>query len=100
MVDLRRGVSAKVVALVLSDVLGDRLDVIASGPAWPDNSTSEDALKVLERYGIEISESVKRAILRETPKHLSNVEIDLIGNVQKVCDEAKNWQKKKGSTRR
>jgi len=87
---------AKVVALVLSDVLGDRLDVIASGPAWPDNSTSEDALKVLERYGIEISESVKRAILRETPKHLSNVEIDLIGNVQKVCDEAKKLAKEKG----
>jgi hydroxypyruvate reductase len=87
---------AKVVALVLSDVLGDRLDVIASGPAWPDSSTSEDALKVLERYGIEISESVKRAILRETPKHLSNVEIHLIGNVQKVCDEAKKLAKEKG----
>jgi glycerate 2-kinase len=43
---------AKLVTLVLSDVVNDPLDVIASGPTVPDPSTYRDALGVLERYGI------------------------------------------------
>lgn len=41
---------ATVLTLILSDVIGDRLDVIASGPTAPDNSTFSDALQVIERY--------------------------------------------------
>jgi hydroxypyruvate reductase len=44
---------AEVVALILSDVVGDPLDVIASGPSAPDNSTFADALAVLSKYGLE-----------------------------------------------
>ena len=44
---------AKVVALVLSDVVGDHLDVIASGPTVCDTSTFADALAVLKSLGIE-----------------------------------------------
>lgn len=43
---------ASVIALLLSDVIGDPLDVIASGPAAPDRSTYSDALSVLEKYGL------------------------------------------------
>lgn len=43
---------ATVVNLILSDVVGDRLDVIASGPTVPDESSFADAKGVLERYGI------------------------------------------------
>ena len=44
---------AEVVALILSDVVGDPLDVIASGPSAPDGTTFRDALAVLSKYGIE-----------------------------------------------
>ncbi|MHB9111089.1 MAG: glycerate kinase type-2 family protein [Thermoleophilia bacterium] len=43
---------AKLLTLIISDVLGDALDVIASGPTVPDESSFSDALEVLERYGL------------------------------------------------
>lgn len=43
---------AEVVSLILSDVVGNPLDVIASGPTVPDNGTFTDALEVIERYGL------------------------------------------------
>ncbi|PLV55812.1 glycerate kinase [Thermotoga sp. SG1] len=87
---------AKVITLVLSDVLGDRIDVVASGPTSLDTSTSEEAIKILERYKINVSNNVKKALLKETPKHLSNVEIHVLGNVQKVCEAAKKIAIEKG----
>ena len=43
---------ARVISLIISDVIGDRLDVIASGPTSPDRSTYSDALDVLSGYGL------------------------------------------------
>jgi glycerate 2-kinase len=57
---------ARMVTLILSDVIGDNLDVIGSGPTAPDLSTVEDAREVLARYGIQTAAA--RA-LHETPKH-------------------------------
>lgn len=54
------------VTLVLSDVVGDPLDVIASGPTVPDPTTVADAQKVLERYGI--TKTRETSFLQETPK--------------------------------
>lgn len=51
---------ARVVSLVLSDVVGDPLDVIASGPTVPDPTTFLDAWRVLERYAL--AESVPAAV--------------------------------------
>lgn len=45
----------RVLALVLSDVIGDDLDAIASGPTVPDPSTFSDALEIVRRYGMESS---------------------------------------------
>ncbi|MFB6069782.1 MAG: glycerate kinase [Halanaeroarchaeum sp.] len=50
---------ATVVTLVFSDVVGNDLDVIASGPTVPDTSTFEDALAVLDRYDVEVPTSVR-----------------------------------------
>jgi glycerate 2-kinase len=61
---------ATLVTLVLSDVVGDPLDVIASGPTMPDPTSIMDAQGVLERYstpwGFELPEGFR---LYETPKH-------------------------------
>ena len=56
---------ATLVTLILSDVVGDPLDVIASGPTVPDSTTVADAQAVLERYGIR---SLEREVFQETPK--------------------------------
>jgi glycerate 2-kinase len=62
---------APVVALMISDVPGDDLSVIASGPTVPDVSTRADALVVLAKYGIAIPAGVARHLndeASETPK--------------------------------
>ncbi len=58
---------ATVLALILSDVIGDNLDAIGSGPTVPDPTTSADALRVLERYRVPESSKLAAAFV-ETPK--------------------------------
>lgn len=53
---------AKLLTLVLSDVIGDDLSVIGSGPTWPDQSTFADALDVLRRF--DVVERTPVAVLR------------------------------------
>lgn len=79
---------AKIFTVVLSDVLGDRLDSIASGPAAPDLSTVEDAQAVLDKYDIEVNEKIMNCLNIETPKLLSNVETVITGSVRTLCDSA------------
>ena len=56
--------SMKTVSLIISDVVGDRLDSIASGPTAPDNTTFHDALSVIEKYGLleKIPRNVRKHI--------------------------------------
>ena len=79
---------AKVFTIVLSDVLGDRLDMIASGPAYPDSSTSEEALVIAEKYHLSLSDEMKELLLQETPKELSNIETHITGSVRQLCHAA------------
>jgi len=79
---------ARVVSLLLSDVLGDRPDSIASGPAYPDSTTCSEAFNILKRYGIEIDENIKSALSEETPKRLRNVETHVVGSVKIACEKA------------
>jgi len=53
---------AQIVSLILSDVIGDRLDSIASGPTAPDPTTFGDCLEILEKYELinEIPETIKK----------------------------------------
>jgi hydroxypyruvate reductase len=79
---------ARVVALVLSDVLGDRLDSIASGPAYLDSTTSAEALEIVQKYRLDLPDPVLLALRQETPKSVDNVETFIIGSVRVACEEA------------
>ncbi len=76
---------AQVYAIVLSDILGDPLDMIASGPACPDSSTCEDAARIIAKYGIRLSEKAKELMSIETPKQLDNVTTQINGSVKQLC---------------
>lgn len=79
---------ARVFAVILSDVLGSAPDVIASGPVSPDVSTSEDVLHILEKYKIEVSQTVREAVSCETPKSVENVTCRIGGSVSELCSAA------------
>lgn len=76
---------AKVFTIVLSDILGDPLDMIASGPAYPDSSTCEEALAIAEKYGLRFSEEARKLLEEETPKKLDNTETLITGSVIELC---------------
>lgn len=65
---------ATVVSLILSDVVGSPLDVIASGPTVPDSTTFADALAVLERHGI--AAQVPGAIMQHLRAGAAGVVLD------------------------
>ena len=81
---------AEVFSIVLSDILGDPLDMIASGPAVPDTSTCAQALAIAEKYHLNLSEQAKTLLQRETPKALDNVTTRITGSVQELCTAAAN----------
>ncbi|MDR1376573.1 MAG: DUF4147 domain-containing protein [Synergistaceae bacterium] len=80
---------ARVRSVVLSDVLGDRLDSIASGPSYPDSSTCEDALSIVRKYGLNLPSNVLDKLSVETPKKLDNVITQITGSVPVLCEAAK-----------
>ncbi|MBQ0059545.1 MAG: glycerate kinase [Lachnospiraceae bacterium] len=87
---------AFVYSIVLSDILGDPLDMIASGPAYPDTSTSQQALAIAEKYGLKLSEQALELLGQETPKELTNVETQITGSVRNLCAAAKESCEKLG----
>ena len=79
---------ARVYSIVLSDILGDPLDMIASGPAVPDRSTCAQAQAIAETYGLRLSGAARACLQQETPKALDNVETYITGSVRELCAAA------------
>ena len=84
---------AKVINIVLSDVLGDDLSAIASGPCYPDLSPADAAIKVAEKYALPLSEEA-RVRLSETLPGIDTPESHIIGSAdtlkssaEKICSE-------------
>ena len=81
---------AQVFSVVLSDIVGDPLDMIASGPAHPDHSTCAQALEIVRKYDLSLSESALHCLSKETPKALENVESHITGSVRQLCAAAES----------
>lgn len=79
---------AKVFSIVLSDILGDPLDMIASGPAVPDTSSCADAQSIAQKYSLHLTEEAKELLKQETPKELDNVTTRITGSVRELCAAA------------
>jgi glycerate 2-kinase len=86
---------ATTIALILSDVIGDDLDVIGSGPTVPDRSTVADARAVLAKYGI-----TQAVDFHETPKPndpaFDRVQNLIVGSNEQAIDAAARHAKSLG----
>lgn len=96
----RTAYPARLVSLIISDVIGDRLDVIASGPTAPDGSTFRDAMDVLDKYSIKQSRGVQDVIekgvrgeIEDNPKEgdksLTDAQNIIIGSNRMALDAAR-----------
>ena len=81
-------VEAVILSDILSDILGDPLDMIASGPACPDSATAEDAQRIRKKYNLHMSETAENLLGVETPKSLDNVHTQINGSVRELCAAA------------
>ena len=87
---------AKVFSIILSDILGDPPDMIASGPTCPDSSTCADAMEIVRRYDLSLREETKQLLMVETPKALANAQWMITGSVRELCDAAARSCRKLG----
>ena len=93
---------AKVVSLIISDVIGNPLDSIASGPTAGDKTTFEDAMKVMEKYGVYNEEALNlikegmKGKIEETPEEVKNADNFIIADINMACMEAKKMAESLG----
>jgi glycerate 2-kinase len=87
--ELARRTNAKIVSLILSDVIEDRLEAIASGPTAPDPTTHKNALLILRKYNLErhtpakiLTALASRSILNDDSIFQGRVQNIIIGNNQ------------------
>ena len=71
-----------------SGVKGDPLDMIASGPAYPDSSTCAQAKEIVQKYHLPMTDQMLTLLEQETPKALDNVETQITGSVRQLCAAA------------
>lgn len=87
---------ASVYSIILSDILGDPVDMIASGPACADGSTCEEAMRIVDKYQLSISSQARQLLETETPKAVTNAENIVMGSVKELCRAAEIACRRRG----
>ena len=87
---------AHVFSIVLSDILGDPLDMIASGPAHPDASTTADAHAIARKYELRLSDAARALLDAPLPSSLPNVTTHITGSVRELCAAAAHAAQRRG----
>lgn len=87
---------ATIISFVMSDVVGDDLAIIASGPTFPQSVDQKMALEILEKYEIVLPQKVKEMVLSEKEKTQKDVEHILVASNKDACLAAKKFLKKEG----
>lgn len=80
---------AKVMNIILSDIINDPLDMIASGPTYPDSSSSKEAINIINKYSLNFDQEIINLLNKETIKYLNNIESYIIGNNKILKSSAK-----------
>jgi glycerate 2-kinase len=103
---LARATKAKIISLILSDVVGNPLEAIASGPTVPDPTTKEDALEILKKYAIEkqVSNSIIEILLNteelaagdDSGSSAVNVQNIIIGDNKLAAQAAREQAEREG----
>ena len=75
--------------IVLSDVIGNDISMVGSGPTVQDRSTGEEAFAIIEKYHIRVPADVIQVLVQETPKTLRNVTLEVIGDIHLLISKAK-----------
>lgn len=79
---------AKIYSIILSDVLGNQSDMIASGPTCADTTTCTQAQNIAAKYNLNLSVQARKLLAQETPKKLDNSKIVITGSVSELCKAA------------
>ena len=87
---------ARVESIILSDILGDPIDMIASGPAAADPVTRDQAKAIAAKYGVDTDAKVRECLEQETPKEVPNVHTQIIGSVRELCRAAEKEARELG----
>ncbi len=87
---------AKICSIILSDVLGGKLDMIASGPSYQDTSSCTDVFNIINKYNLNFSSRILGALKNETPREINNVETFVTGSVSEFCMAAAKHAKQLG----
>ncbi|MEM8806126.1 MAG: glycerate kinase [Cyanobacteria bacterium P01_G01_bin.38] len=96
---------ARVVSLIISDVPGDDLSVIASGPTVGDTVTAQEALRILKRYGVPVSAEIMaylaqdpNPVIQPSDPRLQHTQNNLIATPQQSLEAAAQLAQDQGYT--
>lgn len=87
---------AQVLSIILSDVVGDREDMIASGPACADRSTAREAMEIVAKYKLRLSPEALALMQAAPVSELPNARSLVTGGVGQLCEAARAACERRG----